>query len=265
VVDDNDVAALQIRTALEDTGYEVAVAAGGAEALECVARTIPDAVVLDLMMPEIDGFQVLEQIRSSEATATLPVLILTAKDVTAEERARLTHNNVQQLIQKGTVDRDRLLECVATLVGKPVESEESTTAPAEPVSQTRVGRAEGSVLVVEDNPDNMLAITALLDEMKCSYDTVTNGHEAIETAKKMKPALILMDVQLPGLSGIDAAEQIKTDPNLAEAPIVALTARAMMGDREQLLAAGFDDYLSKPIEALRLESVLDKWIKRGEA
>ena len=89
---------------------------GGAEALACVERTLPDAVILDLMMPEIDDFQVLEQIRSSGQTAELPVLVLTAKELTSEERARLTHNHIQELIQKGNVDREQLVASVGNLL-----------------------------------------------------------------------------------------------------------------------------------------------------
>jgi CheY-like chemotaxis protein len=119
LIEDNEVAILQVKMILEGRGYRVAVAPGGREALEYVAHTVPDGIVLDLMMPGVDGFEVLEKIRGTEATAGIPVLILTAKDLTPEDLRRLSANNIQQLIQKGDVDREGLLSRVDRMLGSP--------------------------------------------------------------------------------------------------------------------------------------------------
>jgi len=116
VVEDNPVAAQQISTILEEQGYAVQVASGGSEALETLSRVRPDGIILDLMMPEMDGFQVLEQIRAVPQTAPIPVLILTAKELTRNERARLTYNHVQQLVQKGRINREELAARVRQLL-----------------------------------------------------------------------------------------------------------------------------------------------------
>jgi signal transduction histidine kinase/ActR/RegA family two-component response regulator len=121
VVEDNEIAALQIRTILQESGYTVVVASGGVEALACLDQFVPkgpDGIILDLMMPEIDGFELLNQIRSSPGTAELPVLVLTAKSLSAEDRARLRSNKVQEFIQKGAVDREDLLDAVRRMVVK---------------------------------------------------------------------------------------------------------------------------------------------------
>lgn len=109
MVEDNEAAIIQVRSVLEGAGYSVDVARGGQEAFDYVSHTIPDGIVLDLMMPEIDGFDVLEKIRSRLATAKIPVLILTAKDLTPEDFKRISANHVQQLVQKGDVDQEGLL------------------------------------------------------------------------------------------------------------------------------------------------------------
>jgi CheY-like chemotaxis protein len=119
------------------------------------------------------------------------------------------------------------------------------------------GRA---ILVVEDNPDNRYLITSILDETDHPYITAENGEEAVSKAKESLPALIIMDIQLPVLSGLDAAKQIKVEPKLADVPIIALTAKAMKGDKEKILSAGCDDYIAKPVDPKTLLEVIQKWL-----
>jgi signal transduction histidine kinase/HAMP domain-containing protein len=119
VVEDNQTAMLQIRTFLESEGYLVDTAGGGQEAIDYVNDTIPDGIILDLMMPDIDGFQVLNIIRSKDSTRGIPILILTAKDLTDEDLRELKGNNVQQLVQKGDVPRKTLLHKVRLMLGEP--------------------------------------------------------------------------------------------------------------------------------------------------
>jgi CheY-like chemotaxis protein len=117
LIEDNEVATIQVKSILEGRGYRVDAASGGLEALEYVKQTLPDGIILDLMMPGVDGFEVLEKIRGTEATAHIPVLIMTAKALTSEDLRRLSANNIQQLVQKGDVDRDGLLAKVERMLG----------------------------------------------------------------------------------------------------------------------------------------------------
>lgn len=252
VVEDNATAALQVQSTLEDNGYAVMVAGGGEEALAKVKRTLPDGVVLDLMMPDVDGFQVLETIRSTPWTEQLPVLVLTAKELSAEDRTRLKQRHVSQLIQKGSVDRTQLLKAVQALLTPPFES-----PPAAPSSETRPPSVDtGMVLVVEDNPDNMLTVTSVLAELDCEICRAKDGRQAVSMAKSLHPELILMDMQLPEMSGLDATQAIRSDAELKDIQIVALTANAMKGDREKMLAAGCVDYISKPFDPSELLAVV---------
>ncbi|MGA9753641.1 MAG: response regulator [Desulfobaccales bacterium] len=258
VVEDNPVAELQIRTVLEEQGYAVQVAPGGAEALAGLSQVRPDAIILDLMMPEVDGFQVLEQIRAIPATAAIPVLLLTAKGLTREDQARLAPHHIRQLVLKGSLSREELAACVRRLLRIPAPPvlPPQATAPRPPVAR-RPGRP---ILVVEDNRDNLLVITAVLDEAGYKYITAADGQEAVARAREASPALILMDLHLPDVGGLEAARQIKADPLLAGTPIVALTAMAMRGDREEILAAGLDDYLAKPFEPQELMQLVRRWL-----
>lgn len=240
LVEDSGPAIIQLRDILEEDGYRILVARDGAEALGIIAETIPDAMVLDLMMPGIDGFEVLKAIREEERTVHIPVLILTAKHITKEELAFLTRNNIRQLIQKGDVNRSELQNAVAAMVfpdpGMPVQSERELPS------------IEGipTVLIVEDNPDNMITVKALLAGTYTILEAV-DGKTAIEMARKHFPHLILMDIALPGMDGIEAFKIIRNDPHLQHIPVIALTASAMTTDRETILAHGFDTYIAKPI------------------
>ncbi|HYW80519.1 MAG TPA: response regulator, partial [Thermoguttaceae bacterium] len=270
VVEDNDVAALQIRSALEESGYQVTVATGGAEAIRCVERSIPGAIVLDLMMPEVDGFAVLEQIRSIDWLADVPVLVLTAKELTTKDRSRLKSNNVSQLLQKGSINRTQLVAYVSKLFEKtatavPASPAQSKTAESKPVKQasTRLPTtsSEKTILIVEDHADNRFTLAQLLDDMGYRHVMAEDGWQAIAAAKEHQPDLILMDLQLPGLGGLDAAKQIKADAATEAIPIVAVTAKAMKGDREAILAGGCDGYLPKPIDRADLLELLCRQLK----
>jgi CheY-like chemotaxis protein len=206
----------------------------------------------------VDGFQVLEQIRAVPQIAAIPVLVLTAGELTPEDRARLAHNHIRQLVQKGSLNRQELAGCVRRLLSIPAAPvpPPPATAPRPPVSP----HPGGPILVVEDNRDNLLVITAVLDEAGYKYVTAPDGQKAVALAREAPPALILMGMQLPGVSGLEAARQIKADPLLAGTPIVALTAMAMRGDREDILAAGLDDYLAKPFEPQELMRLVRRWL-----
>ncbi len=241
LVEDSDAAIIQMKDFLEESGYKMLIARNGGEALEIISHTIPDAIILDLMMPDIDGFEVLKILREAEPTAHIPVLILTAKHITKEDLKFLTHNNIHQLIQKGDVKRDELLNAVSSMVYP--EMPEDTLPPKE------IQNIKGKplVLVVEDNPDNMITVKALLSDNYVVVEAV-NGLEGIAMAKEHALNLILMDIALPQLDGIEAFKAIRNDLNLQHIPIIALTASAMTSDREIILSYGFDAYIPKPID-----------------
>jgi len=167
--------------------------------------------------------------------------VLTAKQITKEELGFLKRNNVHQLIQKGDVNRAELLRAVAGMVDPLVEET--------PQPERKIQEFDGKpiVLVVEDNADNMTTVRAILAD-SCQLLEAVDGKEGVAMAKKHKPNLILMDIALPGMDGIEAFKMIRNNTLLQHIPIVALTASAMTSDRETILAHGFDAYIAKPID-----------------
>jgi signal transduction histidine kinase/CheY-like chemotaxis protein/CHASE3 domain sensor protein len=251
LVEDSEPAIIQMKDILEESGYKILVAHDGAEALGIIAHTIPDAMILDLMMPEVDGFEVLGTLRGAEPTAHIPVLILTAKHITKEELRFLKRNNIHQLIQKGDVNRLELLSAVISMV------EPLTPEPLQPKREIQPIAGKPLVLIVEDNPDNMITVKALLDGDYTLLEA-TNGNEAVKMAVMHKPDLILMDIALPELDGIEAYRAIRKNAHLQHTAIVALTASAMTSDREAILAHGFDAYIAKPIDQKAFFSTINE-------
>jgi len=241
LVEDSEPAVIQIKDILDESGYQILVARDGAEALDITSHTIPDAIILDLMMPGIDGFEVLQTLREAEPTAYIPVLILTAKHITKEELKFLKRNNIHQLIQKGDVNRSELLKSVEAMVFP--EKLETFN----PVYELQPTEGKSVVLVIEDNPDNMVTVKAILSDDFTVIEAV-NGREGLAMARKHIPNLILMDIALPEMDGIEAFKAIRRDTLMQHIPVIALTASAMTTDREAILAYGFNAYIAKPID-----------------
>jgi len=255
LVEDTEAIIIQMKEILVQQGYNIMVARNGNEALEQIGHQIPDAMILDLMMPEVDGFEVLRRIRGQEKTDHLPVIILTAKYVTKDELVFLKHNSIHQLIQKGDVNKDQLLAAVAQMLFPEIlKVETPAKKPARiPVSGTPL------VLIVEDNPDNMVTIKALLDG-KCRIIEAEDGKTGVELAILHQPHLILMDIALPAMNGIEALNEIRKEPAIEFVPVIAISASAMKGDREDFIALGFDDYVSKPIDNRAFQKMLTEYL-----
>jgi len=244
LVEDSQPAVIQLTDILSEQGYRVQVAHNGREALEQIQQAPPDAVILDLMMPEVDGFQVLRMVRGEKKTAQLPVLILTAKHVSHEELSLLKGNNIYQLIQKGDINKKDLLAAVGKMVAP---GQEKRSSPEQTIPRVRAS-GPPVVLIVEDNPDNRKTVQALLND-DCTVLEASDGQAGVELARNHKPDLILLDISLPVLDGFQVLAAMKSDETIRHIPVLALTARAMKGDREEILAYGFDGYISKPIDA----------------
>lgn len=254
LVEDSEPAMIQMKDILLEAGYHITTAHNGTEALQSIAQVMPDAIILDLMMPEMDGFQLITAIRSHEQSITIPILILTAKHITKEEHDFFYENQIFQLIRKGAIGKKELLEATGNMVWK--QGNEQTIQLPKPIRPPIQGRP--LILIVEDNMDNLITLHALL---KDDYDIIEamDGQQGVEQAKLHQPTLILLDISLPIMDGFQVLKELKNHQTLRHIPIIALTARAMVGDREAILTFGFDDYVSKPIDG----KLLEKSIRRA--
>jgi len=271
LVEDNESATIQVKAILENEGFVVDTAGDGQQALDYVNETIPDGIILDLMMPGIDGFEVLEKIRSMQITADIPVLVLTAKDLTTDDLQKLNTDKIQQLVQKGDVGRDELLDKTKQMLGilsksktenKGRKDSKPATIEKAPLSRvTRKTDVSGTprVMVIEDNPDNKIVVRAVLGD-KFDVIEAADGEQGLETIAAEMPDLVLLDMALPGIDGFAVVQKIRENEKTASIPVIAVTAQAMKGDREKTLAAGCDDYISKPFEAEDLLTKINKYL-----
>jgi len=255
LVEDTEAMIVQITDILEAEGYAVDTARNGFEALDLLEKRIPDALILDLMMPGMDGFELLNKIRSKRQTAELPVLVLTAKILSPEELKVIKNNHVLQLIQKGRVTQGSLIEAIALLMLKKGEAESLKQIEVVPVKV----KGKPVVLAVEDNADNMLALKALISE-HFEFVEAENGAEGVEKARKRRPHLILMDIAMPGMNGFEALKNIRNDEDLKHTPVLVVTSSAMRGDKGYFLEYGFNGYVSKPVNPERLFEEIYKWL-----
>jgi len=265
LVEDNEADIIQVRKVLESEGYRVDVVNGGQKALDYVKGTIPDGIILDLMMPDVDGFEVLNNIRVNKATEKIPVLILTAKDLSPGELKRLKGKNVRQLNQKGNVARKILLNEIRLMLEEPSRIKpEEKTRPFDIQKREFPPKAgtngKPMILVVEDNPDNMITMKAIL-HYRYNLLEATDGKKGLKIALTERPDLILLDMSLPEMDGFTVAGRVKADRDARHIPVIALTAMAMKGDREKILKAGCDDYISKPIDAKNVLKKIEDWLQ----
>ncbi len=261
IVEDSEPAVIQLSDILSEAGFGVQVASNGTEALEKIAQNVPDAMILDLMMPGIDGYQVLEAIRANAETAQLPVLILTAKHLESRDLKILEKNHVFQFLQKGDINRDKLLHIIRQMVFPEEETPKTSKAKTtfKPVKKT--SGKKPLILIVEDNVDNLFTIKSLLGN---TYRTLEayDGQDGVVKAKTYHPDLIFMDIAMPVMNGFRAFDAIRKEESLKHVPIIAVTASALTADREEILHYGFDGYVPKPIDIRKFEEVLQQFFTK---
>jgi CheY-like chemotaxis protein len=257
VVDDNEVNRLIFRKQLGAWGMTVTSVEGGSVALtaldEAVQRGAPFHIALiDQMMPEMDGVELGRRISAEPAFAQTKLILATSLGVRGLA-ARAEACGFAVALSK-PIMQGKLLECVAQLCGVDI-AVAALPAPTG-AAATRAGARDIGplrILVVEDNQVNQLLATVLLSKAGHRIDIAANGLEALDAVSSRPYDLILMDVQMPEMDGVEATKRIRAMAGAARAiPIIAMTANAMKGDRERLLAVGMNDYVSKPIDKEQL-------------
>ena len=263
IVEDNPAEQFSIRELLGYEDIDVIVAATGAEALEMVGQESFDCVVLDLRLPDMSGFDILEHFREDPKVKDLPVVVFTGKELTPEEDARL-HTLARSVVVKGVESPERLLDETALFLHRVV----ADLPPEKQKMLEKLHRSDDAlvgkkVLVVDDDMRNIFALSSVLERRGMLVLTAGTGREAISTLESMPDvAIVLMDIMMPEMDGYATMQVIRQNPSLRRLPIVALTAKAMKGDREKCLEAGASEYLAKPVNTDQLLSALRMWLHR---
>jgi CheY-like chemotaxis protein len=264
LVVEDDAAQRQATAALIGNGdVETVGAASGAEAIEALKSARFDCMVLDLGLPDMSGAKLIERVQSELGLADLPIIVYTGKALTPKEETEL-HRVADAIVVKDVGSPERLLDETALFLHRV----EAALPPAkrrmiEQVRKKDPLLAGKKVLVVDDDVRNIFALTSVLEahDVKVSY--VENGREALATLKKDPDVdAVLMDIMMPEMDGYETTRAIRKIGRFKKLPILALTAKAMKGDREKCLEAGASDYISKPINTDQLLSLLRVWMYR---
>jgi len=257
VVEDNPVEQFSIKELLGYNDIDTEIVATGQEALAAVNGQRFDCVVLDLRLPDMSGFDVLERLRDTPSLSDLPVVVFTGKELTPEEDARL-HTLARSVVVKGVESPERLMDETALFLHRVI-------ADLPPEKQKMIDRLHRSdealvgkkVLVVDDDIRNIFALSRVLERRGMIVLTAGTGREAIATIESTPDvSIVLMDIMMPEMDGYATMQVIRQNHSFRRMPIVALTAKAMKGDREKCLEAGASEYLAKPVNTEQLLSAL---------
>jgi HAMP domain-containing protein/CheY-like chemotaxis protein/signal transduction histidine kinase len=263
VIEDNEAEQMSIAELLGHDDIEVVTTGTGAEALDLLNEERFDCVVLDLRLPDMSGFDLLKELRADDSLSDIPVIVFTGRELSAEEDAQL-HTMARSIVVKGVESPERLLDETALFLHRLV-----TKLP--PDKQQMIERLHRSdehlkgktALLIDDDARNIFALSSMLERRGMRVLTAVNGREAIQLVKSTPDlAIVLMDIMMPEMDGYETIAAIREDPAFRRLPIIALTAKAMKGDREKSLEAGASEYIAKPVNTEQLLSAMRSWLHR---
>ncbi len=262
IVEDDAPQGDALRVLLERAGFAAQHVVSAAAALGVLERGGVGCMILDLGLPDMDGLSLLAELRARPELASPRVVIHTGRSLTRQEARELAQYSEAVVLKDGH-SQQRLLEEVRLFVSH-VQSQGSPPAPAEAPSRSDVSLRGIKLLLAEDDMRTVYSLSALLRSKGAELVTVETGREALEALEKhLDVRGVLMDVMMPEMDGYEAMRKLRSDPRFAKLPVIALTAKAMKGERERCLDAGASDYLSKPIDGEKLLSTLRAWVGEG--
>jgi CheY-like chemotaxis protein len=261
VVEDDPRERLGVVELLAHDDVRITTADSGAEALNYLRTRSFDCVVLDLKLPDMSGFDLLSQVQGDETLKDTPVVVFTGRELTGEEEVEL-RRKAKSIVLKGARSPERLLDETALFLHRAVAGlPPAKQRMLESLYDTDEALAGKKALVVDDDVRNIFALSSLLERHGMSVVSATTGQEAIDHLEARPDLeLVLMDIMMPEMDGYETMRRIRKDARYRRLPIIALTAKAMKGDREKCLEAGASDYIAKPVNTSQLLSLVRMWL-----
>ncbi|HEU4682947.1 MAG TPA: HAMP domain-containing protein [Nitrospira sp.] len=263
VVEDNEIESQSINELLRHDDIEINNVGTGQAALEALRADAFDCCVLDLRLPDMSGFELLDHVKADPTLGNVPIVVFTGKDLTPDEERRLK-TVAKSVVLKDVQSPERLFDETALFLHRVVadlpESKQQMLARLHQSNEVLRGR---KVLVVDDDARNIFALTTVLENQEMEVMSATNGRHAIKLIQNTPElSVVLMDIMMPEMDGYATIREIRKRPEFRSLPILALTAKAMKGDREKCLEAGASDYVAKPVNTDQLLSMLRVWLYR---
>ena len=266
IVEDDPAQVQAMVALLEERDVTITVAESGARAIELLSNQLFDCIVLDLGLADMGAFELLEALKKLDTARRIPVIIHTGRELTREDERRL-HRYAESIIIKGVKSPERLLNEVTLFL----HLVESSLAPGKQrmirTALDKEAMLEGKkILIVDDDMRNIFSLSSALAEKNLVIFEAENGREALNRLNEFPDIdLVLMDIMMPEMDGYEAMINIRKDVRFQSLPIIALTAKAMKGDREECLKAGASDYIPKPVDMEKLFSLLRVWLYSATA
>ena len=263
VVEDNEIERKSIVDFLDNAAIEIVAVGSGGEALSALLDRPFDCVVLDLRLPDISGFRLLEKIQAEPVLENIPVVVYTGRELNEQEQAFL-RQAAKSVVLKDVQSPERLFDETTLFLHQVV----SDLPPDKRQMLARLhtsndGLRGRKILVVDDDARNIYALATILESAEMQVLSATTGQQAIGIIQNTPDlAVVLMDIMMPKMDGYETMREIRKDPRYGALPIFALTAKAMKGDREKCLEAGASDYIAKPVNTEQLLSLLRAWLHR---
>ncbi|HUO20989.1 MAG TPA: response regulator [Caulobacteraceae bacterium] len=268
IVEDDDVQRDAVRKLLGSSDVETVGAGTAAECLRLLKEQPFDCMVLDLSLPDASGFFVLETLSAEGEYAFPPVIVYTGHDLSPDDEQKLRRYS-SSIIIKGAKSPERLLDEVSLFLHQVVSELPAEQQKMIHEARNRDAVLEGRrVLIVEDDVRNVYSLTNILEPRGVIVQIARNGQEALDALEQQASGdakaieLVLMDVMMPVMDGLEATRRIRLDPRWTRLPIIALTAKAMPDDHERCLSAGANDYMAKPLDVEKLLSLVRVWMPR---
>ncbi|HYV39659.1 MAG TPA: response regulator [Gemmataceae bacterium] len=263
VVEDDEVERMSVLELLGHEDIAITAVGTGAEALAKLKERRFDCLVLDLRLPDISGFDLLDKIRQEPKYHDLPIVVFTGKELTEDEEMQL-RKMAKSIIIKGVQSPERLLDETALFLHRvTTQLPESKQRMLERLHQSDEVLASRKVLVVDDDVRNIFALTSLLERHNMKVASADNGRAAIDLLTQDDDIdIVLMDIMMPEMDGYETMRTIRQNSRHRLLPMIALTAKAMKGDREKCLEAGASDYIAKPVNSEQLLSLMRVWLHR---
>jgi HAMP domain-containing protein/signal transduction histidine kinase/CheY-like chemotaxis protein len=263
IIEDSDRERASIIELLKHDDIEIEGAATGIEALEKLRSRVFECAVVDLRLPDMTGFELLEQLQADTELRDIPIVVFTGKDLSEQEESRL-RLVAKSIVLKDVQSPERLFDETSLFLHRVIaDLPEDKRKMVERLHGSTEALRGRKVLVVDDDARNIFALTTILENHEMEVLSATNGRQAIGIIERTPDlGVVLMDIMMPEMDGYETMREIRKEPRLRTLPILALTAKAMKGDREKCLEAGASDYIAKPVNTEQLLSLLRVWLYR---
>jgi CheY-like chemotaxis protein len=262
IVEDNELDSSQIARILDNGDLiSIEIANSGKQATELLKDNQYDCIIVDFILPDIEGFQFLTEVNSIRKSQMTPVIVYSAKDFSPKERSQLKQY-ANRILLKDVNSLDLLLEETVLLLH--INQKDLLPEKRKLIENLRSNKdilTAKNVLVVDDDVRNLFALTTAFDRFNINTITAESGHEAMQILGEHPHIdIVLMDIMMPEMDGYETTQKIRREHKNTSLPIIAVTAKAMKGDREKCIEAGASDYITKPLKIDQLLSLMRVWL-----